>query len=137
MRVSIYHNVAQDEAGRFINFLGYKSGHPLVHVLEIDVDQRASDTSLLVLAEQVWAACNIDPQLLTGRMAVMARAYRQRLLRSLSIGDVVVITEGDDRVAMWADNRGFQFVRADSLTIVTRSGHGTTPWLPGARPTQV
>jgi hypothetical protein len=83
MRVCIYHNVARDDHGHMINFDGYEPGQPLVLVFEADVD-RGEEVPVSALAEQFWAACNLDPDMLTGRMAAIAEAYRERRLRSLS-----------------------------------------------------
>jgi hypothetical protein len=136
MRVSVYHNVARDEAGRRINGFGYESGHPIVHVFEAETDLDWMPAS--ELAEMVWIACNVNPDRLgSGRLATFARAYRDRRLRSLSVGDVVVLGEGEDRMAMRADTAGFSFVRTDQLNIVTIREHGTQPWSPDARPFQV
>lgn len=136
MRVSVYHNVARDQAGRKINWFGYESGHPIVHVFEADIDV-GDEIFASALAEMVWTACNLGPDELTGRMATLARAYRDRRLRSLSVGDVVVLGADEDRMAMRVDNAGFLFVRTDRLNIVTVSEHGTQPWPPEARPVQV
>lgn len=139
MRVSVYHNVARDEAGRMINFGGYESGHPIVHVFDADIDV-GDEVVASALAEMVWTAGNLDPDQLTGRMATLARAYRDRRLRSLSVGDVVALGEGDDgenRMAMCVDAVGFSFVRTDRLNIVTTCEHGTQPWPSDAHPVRV
>lgn len=139
MRVSVYHNVARDEAGRMINFDGYKSGHPIVHVFDAYVDV-GDEVFASALTEMVWTACNLGPDELTGRMAVLARAYRDRRLRSLSVGDVVALGEGedgDDRLAMCVDAVGFSFVRTDRLNIVTTCDRGTQPWPPDTCPVHI
>jgi hypothetical protein len=160
-RVSLLHNVARDEHDRRINYFGYEDGHPLVVVFEADIGL-GDGISASVLAEEIFAACNLDPDMLTGPMAVLARAYRDRRLRSLSVGDLVVIGDRDDRIAMRVDDVGFSLVAVEALneSIVAmahgaRSGgravltapeeldlvairdHGTQPWPPGARPVQV
>lgn len=144
-RVSLLHNVARDEHDRRINYFGYEDGHPLVIVFEADIDL-SDGISASVLAEEIYAACNLDPDTLTGPMAVLARAYRDRRLRSLSVGDLVVIGEEDDRIAMRVDDVGFSPVAVEALNLlttpeeldlVTIRDHGTQPWPPDARPVQV
>ncbi|WP_344957676.1 hypothetical protein [Actinomadura miaoliensis] len=125
--------MARDPEGRMVNFLGYESGHPLVHVFEADIDL-GGVVFVSALAEALWAACNLDPEWLTGRCAILARAYRDRRLRSMSVGDVVVIGEGEGRVAMCADSVGFSFVRPDRLNVVTTCAPGTQPWPTDAQP---
>jgi hypothetical protein len=136
MRVCIHHNVARDEHGHMINFDGYEPGHPLVLVFKADVT-RGDEVPVSALAEQFWAACNLDPDMLTGRMAANAEAYRERRLRSLSVGDVVVCGEGDNQVAMRVDRAGFSTVPADRLNIVVTSEHGTQPWPADTPPIKV
>jgi hypothetical protein len=132
MRVSVYHNVARDEQGRMINFDGYEPGHPLVLVFEAEIDLGTEDP-LSVLVGEVWTACNLDPDQLTGRMATLAHAYRARRLRSLSVGDVLMVGD-DDRTVMRVDPVGFTPVNIDQVNVVTTGDHGTRPWSTDVRP---
>lgn len=134
MHVSVYHNVAPDIATRMI--WGYEPGHPLVHVLETDVgpdhvsETRAADVD--ELAEWIWTACNIDLDVdMPPGLHVVASAYRDCGLRSLSVGDVVAIGEGDDRVMLKVDGAGFSAIDSP-LNLVTEHQHGTRPWTAGA-----
>lgn len=131
MRVCVCHNVARDDQDRGINWFGYEPGHPLVRVFEADVGFE-NDLGAEDLAEEIWIIGNAEPETLTGAGAVLARAYRARCLRSLSVGDVVVIGDGVDRTALSVDQAGFARVEVDSLTIVTTREHGTEPWPVGA-----
>jgi hypothetical protein len=144
-RVSVLHNVARDEHDRKISYFGYQDGHPLVVVFEADIGL-GDEACPSAVAEEIYVACNLDPDMLTGRMAVLARAYRDRRLRSLSVGDLVVIGDGDGRIAMRVDDVGVSAVAGDTLKLlstpeelhqVTVREHGTHPWPPDARPIQV
>jgi hypothetical protein len=145
MRVSVYHNIARDQHDRRIGSFGYQDGHPLVLVFEADIGADDGVTALF-MAEQTWTACNLDPGQLTGQMADLARAYRVRHLRSLSVGDIVVIGESSDRIAMRADRAGFSPVPIVALNPLTDPDErrrltarepGTRPWPPDAHPIQI
>ncbi|WP_329242855.1 hypothetical protein OG417_44865 [Actinoallomurus sp. NBC_01490] len=137
MRVSVYHNIARDEQGRMISWFGYQPGHPLVHVIDFEVGVVPTDgPGIGTLTEEVWIIGNANPQTLTGAHATLARAYRARRLRSLLVGDVVVIGDGDDRVALSLDKAGLSRVDHQALRIVTTRQHGTEPWPADTPPIQ-
>jgi hypothetical protein len=56
---------------------------------------------------KIWAACNADPDLLTGRMAAIDCAYRDRRLRSLRLAlaepgaEYTALAEGEQARMSW------------------------------------
>jgi hypothetical protein len=83
--VTIYHNIATDEVGRCIAMLdGYEPGHPLVPVHQYKEAIHRTDDRIL---EAAFYTFNEG----TGEHA---ERYRNRLNRSLSVGDVVRIDDG-------------------------------------------
>jgi hypothetical protein len=90
MRVTVYHNVARDSGGRRVNFDGYQQGHPLVPVFTYDIDLLGGGLAeRRRIAEAAFEAFNADPEMLQGKQRQLAASYRERRLRSLSVGDVV------------------------------------------------
>lgn len=135
MRVCVCHKIARDDLDRRINWFGYEPGHPLVRVFEADIGF-GDDLDVEEVAEEIWIIGNAEPETLTDARAALARAYRARRLRSLSVGDVVVIGDGVDRTALRMEQSGFSRVEVDALTIVTTRDHGTEPWPDDAPPVQ-
>lgn len=124
MRITIFHNVATGGAGRHVGFDGYQPGQPLVPVFAYDVEPLdGSIEELQVIAELAFEAFNADPELLTGRQRDLATRYRGRLLRSLSVGDVVRA----GLIPLACDSAGFRVVPAD-LNEVRVTQHGTRPF---------
>ncbi len=122
MRASIYHNIARDGHSQMINFGGYRPGHPLVHVLDADVEPPSGSTSTMI-AESIYAACNLAPEDVTGRLRTLATGYRHRGQRSLSVGDIVCVGEvalAVGRPAGWEPASG-------PLAEVRTREHGTSP----------
>lgn len=79
--VTIWHNVARDQAGRHIALLdGFTPGDPMVRVFtyQVPADVRTPET----IAEDAFAACNGHPR--DAGAAELSRLYYQRRLRSLS-----------------------------------------------------
>ena len=59
MRISVYHNIALDGH--------YRPGHPVVHVLDAELGPAdVGDPTAEQLAEQVFTACDLAPDWLTG-----------------------------------------------------------------------
>jgi hypothetical protein len=91
--IQVYHNVAE-EADRRIGGFGYQDGQPLVCVYKTDYTCRSLTARALNparIAQDLYAAFNADPGILTGELERMRSEYRARKLQSLSIGDVVII----------------------------------------------
>ena len=131
MRVSVHHNIAPDIATRMA--YGYQPGQPLVHVFQTDISPGDGGTAADELAEWIWMACNIGHELgQPSLMRAVATAYRHCGLRSLSVGDVVAIGEGQDRAVLSVAGSGFAAVDGP-LNIVTERQHGTWPWSASAR----
>ena len=79
--VTIWHNVARDQAGRHIALLdGYRPGDPLVRVFTYQAT--AGGQTPEEIADDAYAAFNGHPP--GAEMAESARRYRQRRLRALS-----------------------------------------------------
>ncbi len=77
--------------GGLASFGGYKAGQPLVPVFTVDWNGGAAGPH--VLAEMMFSIGNAPAEYLTGSSQTVAAAYRERKLRSLSVGDVVQIGE--------------------------------------------
>jgi len=78
MLVRIYHNAARDPEGRNLGFFGYDPEHPMVLVFAYVSPETDSGKAI----EQAFHTFNVGENML-------ATAYRQRKLRSLSVGDIV------------------------------------------------
>jgi len=124
--VSIWHNVTRDSEGRPTGYFGFNPGDSMVRVFtyQAPADGRPAEA----VAEEAFEAFNADPELLTGRQLELAIRYRNRALRSLSRGDLVVVGE----VALACERAGWAPVRG-GITEVRAGEHGTHP-LPAGRP---
>ncbi len=123
--VTIWHNVARDQHDRPTGMLeGYHPGDPAVRVFtyQADLAGRAPEE----IAEEAFAICNGHPR--DARGADLARRYYERELRSLSVGDVVVVGE----VPLAVGRAGWSPVRG-GLAEVRADEHGTHP-LPAPGP---
>jgi len=123
--VTVWHNVAHDAEGRHIAMLdGYQPGDPMVCVFAYQADPagRAPEQ----IADEAFAIFNDHPPDPDG--ADLACAYYGRRLRSLSVGDLVVVGEVPLAVAKagWTPVSG-------GLTEVRTREHGTSP-LPAPPP---
>lgn len=126
MHVTVYHNVTRDETGHHLGFDGYQPGQPLVPVFAYDVELLDGGMpELLLVAEAAFEAFNADPDMLVGSQRDLATRYRDRRLRSLSVGDVLRL--GDTALA--CDPVGFRQAPAE-LNEVRICEHGTHP-IPG------
>jgi hypothetical protein len=122
-RVTIFHNTARDEHGHAIGFDGYQPGQPLVPVFAYDVEFLDGGVpELLLIAEQAFEMFNVDLDMLTGRKRELATQYRHKMLRSLSVGDVLMI----GNTALACDAVGFREIPPE-LNEVQVSEHGTHP----------
>jgi hypothetical protein len=123
MHVTVYHNVARDEAGHHLGFDGYQPGQPLVPVFTYNAELLdGALPELRLVAEKAFEAFNLPPDLLNGRQRELAARYRARSLRSVSVGDVLRL--GD--MALACDPVGFREVPGE-LNEVRVSEHGTHP----------
>lgn len=122
--VSIWHNVARDQAGRHTAPLdGFTPGDPMVRVFTYQATPRGRPPE--AIAEDAFALANGHPG--DDETARLSRLYYQRRLRSVSKGDVVAVGEAGLAVASvgWTPVRG-------GLNEVRTSEHGTRP-LPACR----
>ncbi|MBO0759066.1 MAG: hypothetical protein J2P54_24750 [Bradyrhizobiaceae bacterium] len=119
-RVTIFHNVARDEAGRPVNFDGYATGAPLVRVFEYD---HPRVESVEQIAEHAFYLFNVDPDYMQPDDYEIARRYRDRELRSLSTGDVILA----DDAALAIEPIGFRPIEGGQLNEVHEEHYGTTP----------
>ena len=122
--VSIWHNVARDQAGRHTAPLdGFTPGDPMVRVFTYQATPRGRPPE--AVAEDAFALANGHPRDGTARLS---RLYYQRRLRSLSVGDVVAVGEAGLAVARadWTLVRG-------GLNEVRTDEHGTHPLPPDAQ----
>ncbi|HUZ25361.1 MAG TPA: hypothetical protein VMV07_16520 [Streptosporangiaceae bacterium] len=122
--VSIWHNVAHDQAGRHTAPLdGFTPGDPMVRVFTYQATPRGRSPE--AIAEDAFALANGHPR--DDETARLSRLYYQRRLRSLSVGDVVAVGE----VPLAVGRVGWTLVRG--LNEVRTSEHGTHP-LPSRLP---
>lgn len=89
MKVTVFHNIAKDDLGRPLGFFGYETGHQMVQVFTFDADTSGH----LAAAERAFHLFNVGDDPSYGIPSNIAVEYRARGLRSLSVGDVVVIND--------------------------------------------
>ena len=119
--VTIWHNVARDQAGRHTALLdGFTPGDPMVRVFTYQATPRGRPPE--AIAEDAFALANGHPR--NPGSAELSRRYYERRLRPLSAGDVVAA--GDVLLAAGRPVTG-------PLTEVRTSEHGTHP-LPAISP---
>jgi hypothetical protein len=123
-RVTIFHNVARDEKDQPVNFDGYAAGAPLVRVLEYDSLRTYSAEKL---AEEAFYLFNVDPCFMQPDDCEIARRYRERDLRSVSVGDVIMV----GGAAITVERTGFGSIDAGQLNEVYEEHHGSIPLRPG------
>lgn len=83
-------------------FDGYKPGDALGEPFTYE----SSITDALAACEAAFMIFNMDLDMLRGRSLEIATAYRERRMRSLSVGDIVKV----DGVAYACDSFGFRKV---------------------------
>jgi hypothetical protein len=119
LTVSIWHNVTRDASGRPTGYDGYSAGDEMVRVFTYDT--AADGRDLTGIAGEAYAIGNTAPGL-AGQAAALAARYASRLLRSVSVGDVVAVGEAALAVARagWLPLPG-------PFTPVHRAEPGTRP----------
>ena len=120
MKVTVYHNVALDGAGRHLGILdGYQAEHPVTPVFATDLP----DADDITACDQLYRLLNVgeDPSL--GDPDPRAVAYRQRGNRSMSIGDLVCI---DGRFYACTED-GWQSFATEPTVVRQTQAHGSTP----------
>jgi hypothetical protein len=121
--ITIWHNVARDVHGRHTGFAGFTPGDEMVKVFSYETE--SSGRTAEQIAEHAFTLTNDAPD---GQEAIeLARQYRARQLRSVSVGDLVVVGEIPLTVerAGWAPLRG-------AITEVSTDEHGSHPLPPEA-----
>ena len=126
LTVSIWHNVPRDPQGRHAGFGGFTPGDQMVKVFTYDLPPGGSH-DLTAITENAFAIGNGAPGL-DGRAAELAARYARRMLRSLSVGDVVAVGE----VGLAVGHVGWTLVRG-GLNEVRTDEHGTHPLPPDAQ----
>jgi hypothetical protein len=118
--VTIWHNVRTDADGRHLAMLdGYTPGDPMVRVFTYQAQPCGRTPEQR--ADRAFSAFNGYP--LDAGDTDLSRAYYQRQLRSLSVGDVVTAGE----IALAVARAGWTPVRG-GLTEVRTDQHGTHPY---------
>lgn len=120
MKVTVYHNVALDHAGRHLGWLdGFRAAHPVTPVFSAEVP----DGPDLDVCDEVFRLLNIGDDPSFGQPDPRAQQYRMRGNRSMSVGD---LTRIDGRFYACTDD-GWQRVWAEPT--ITREARvpGTTP----------
>ena len=104
MTVTIYHNTDR------YSFCGYQDGHRLVRVF----DYPTALTDPAAICSHAFVVFNAPEEVLEIDDFFTAATYRDRGLRSLSVGDVVVVGE-----TAWACERiGWRSVRLTAEQVV-------------------
>lgn len=119
-QVAVYHNTNRDAMAPW---RGYQPGDPLTLVAQYHTIAPNVDAVL----DRAWFLFNVGEDPDFGPPAPVALAYRQRRNRSLSVGDVLSVT---DRSGFAVASSGFRYI--DPLTVTNATVHGTTP-LDGAQ----
>ena len=120
--VTIWHNVRTDPGGRHLAVLdGYTPGDPMVRVFTYQAQPCGRTPEQI--ADRAFSAFNGYP--LDADDTAVSRAYYQRQLRSLSVGDIAAVGEAGLAVAKagWTPVHG-------GLTEVRTDQHGTHPLPP-------
>jgi hypothetical protein len=120
LTVSIWHNVTRDAEGRHSGFGGFTPGDQMVKVFTYDLPPGGT-RDLTATAENAFAIGNGAPGL-DGRAAGLAARYARRMLRSVSVGDMVVVGE----TALTVCPAGFAPLRGTFTPVRVRE-HGTHP----------
>jgi hypothetical protein len=120
LTVSIWHNVTRDAEGRHAGFGGFTPGDQMVKVFTYDLLPGGS-RDLTAIAENAFAIGNGAPGL-DSRGAELAARYARRMLRSVSVGDMVVVGE----TALTVASAGFAPLRG-TFTPVRVHERGTYP----------
>lgn len=118
LTVSIWHKVTRDPQGRHTGFGGFTPGDQMVKVFTYQAEPRGRPPG--EIAEHAFAAFNGAPP--DDEAAGLARQYRARALRSVSVGDMVVVGEA----ALIVARAGFVPLPG-SFTPVHVHEHGTHP----------
>lgn len=105
VQIAVLHNVGDD------HYFGYTDGSPLVPVFK--GTHATSQTDPLATADELFAAFN-DGGHLPGAEE-LSDAYFSRRLRSLSVGDVILVGEAAMTVARF----GFSPVAAAGANVLT------------------
>src|SRR5689334_19467441 len=88
MNVTVYHNVALDEAGRHLGMLdGYAPAHPVMPVFTAELP----DSDDITACDQLYRLLNVGDDPDFGTPDIRALEYRMRGNRSMSVGDLARI----------------------------------------------
>ena len=99
MKYAYYQNVEKDAEGRPLGFFGYQPGQQLLFIERGEVEFAGSVTSLL---EDLFGLHNMDD-----------RPYRKKV-RSMSVGDMVILELADGPQAWVVDHVGWKKVELPS-----------------------
>jgi hypothetical protein len=124
MKINVYHNVAQDYAGRPLGMLdGYEITHELALVATVQVaEERGVQYADSEHAEAMFHLFNVGDDPEYGTPDPIAQEYRFRGNRSLSVGDVVEI----DGRAYAVGRVGYRRIpESVDLIVVDFHDHGT------------
>lgn len=120
MKVTVYHNVALDDAGRHLGILdGYQPDHPVTPVLATELPEGDA----IAVCDELYRLLNIGDDPNFGAPDPRALEYRMRGNRSLSIGDLARL-DGQFH-ALTAD--GWQPLAAEPTIVRETQAHGSTP----------
>ena len=120
MKVTVYHNVALDHAGRHVGMLdGFQADHPVTPVFTAELPETAD----LAACDEMYRLLNIGDDPAFGTPDLRAQEYRMRGNRSLSVGDLARI---EDRFYACARSG---WLRLEAEPTITREARvpGTTP----------
>lgn len=110
MHVTILHNAATDEQGRPMGFHdGYLPHHELKRVFAFTLEREGHPADDTYVLGNVYHLFNVGDDPEWGEPSPIAVAYRAKRLRSLSVGDVVIL----DGRAYQCDHSGWSRLADD------------------------
>lgn len=131
VQVTILHNVTGDGVGRNAGFFGYQHGHALVPVFAYDETLALFGEGGEGIANAAFHLWNVGHE--GPRPDPRAVVYRERGNRSLSVGDVVMLTIGGSQQWLACADNGWDHVQPPDF-LVWASKHGTTALDPRQHP---
>lgn len=103
--VRILHNVTRDHVGRLEGFDGIRDGHRFVEVFTFDTDVTGD------VYEYAYRVTNAPPEILNDTERAIEADYRTHRVRSVSVGDIVIVDGAAKTVA------SFGFKDVDLATV--------------------
>jgi hypothetical protein len=111
--VVIYHNTTTDATGRPVNYDGFIPGESTLEAVHLSSTELTEPTAI---AEEMFYRFNVGED-------EDAMEYRSKSLRSLSVGDVVVMrAPSGSIVALACDRVGWKEIEITNVVLATLEG---------------